>query len=77
MPQLDRPDIERPIPAPTAERGSGFFLALGAVVVAALVGAYVLIGAPGLYQPVAKGPANLAPANVAQEPAPPSAPTPR
>ena len=64
---LDRPDIERPIPAPTAQRGSGFFLVVGAVVVAALIGAYVLVGTPGLHQPVAQ-----APANVAQEPATPA-----
>lgn len=70
-PNLEQPDLERPGPAPTAERGGGFYLAVGAVVVAALVGAYVLVGTPGLHQPVAKAPA------VAQEPAPPGGPTPR
>jgi hypothetical protein len=70
MPDL-RPDLERPSAAPTAERGGGFYLVVGAIVVAALVGAYVLVGTPGLHQPVDKGPAA-----VAQEPAPPS-PTPR
>ena len=68
MPELER----RP---PTAESSGGFSLVVGAVVMAALVGAYVLIGTPGLHQPVAKAPAP--PAAVAQEPAPPSAPTPR
>jgi hypothetical protein len=57
---------------PTAESGGRFYLTLGAVAVAALVGAYVLIGTPGLHQPVAK-----APPDVAQQPASPSAPTPR
>ncbi|MBS0522079.1 MAG: hypothetical protein JSS04_00480 [Proteobacteria bacterium] len=64
-PDLERPDLERPDPAPTAGRGGGFYLAVGAAVVAALIGAYVLVGTPGLHQPVAKGP----PA-IAQEPAP-------
>ncbi len=71
MPNLEPPELERPGPAPTAGRGGTFYLAVGAVVVAALVGAYVLIGAPGLHQPVAKAPA------VAEEPAPSSTPTPR
>ena len=71
MPDLDRPDLERPNPVPTAQRSGPFYLAVGAVVVAALIGAYLLVGTPGLHQPVAKAPA------VAQEPAPPSAPTPR
>jgi hypothetical protein len=56
------PDRERR--TPTAESGGGLYLAVGAVVAAALVGAYVMIGAPGLHQPVAK-----APADVAQQPA--------
>jgi len=69
MPHLEPLDLdERPNPAPTTQRGGGFFLAVGAVVVAALIGAYVLVGSPGLYRPVAKGPGQ--PANVAQEPAP-------
>ena len=68
MPQFDRPDLERPSSVPTAQRGGGLFLALGAVVVAALIGAYVLVGTPGLHRPVAKAPGQ--PANVAQEPAP-------
>jgi hypothetical protein len=67
------PDLERP--APTAERGGRFYLVMGAVVVAALIGAYVLIGTPGLHQPVAKAPGG--PADVAQQPTPPAAPTPR
>ena len=60
---------------PTAESSGGFYLAVGAAVVAALIGAYVLIGTPGLHQPVAQAPAG--PADVAQQPAPPAAPTPR
>jgi hypothetical protein len=58
------PDPERQ--PPTAEGGGRFYLMLGAVAVAALIGAYVLIGTPGLHQPVAKAPA----ADVAQQPAP-------
>jgi hypothetical protein len=57
-------DLERPDPVPTAERGGGLYLAAGAVVVAALIGVYMLVGAPGLYTPVAKAP------DVAQQPAP-------
>ncbi len=68
-PHLERPDLdERPSPAPTAQRGGGVFLAVGAVVVAALVGVYVLIGTPGLHRPVAKAPGQ--PTDVAQQPAP-------
>jgi len=37
--------------------GGGLYLIVGAVVVAVLVGAYVLIGAPGLHTQVAKAPA--------------------
>jgi hypothetical protein len=69
MPHLERPDLdERPIPVPTAQRGGGLFLVVGAVAVAALIGVYVLIGTPGLYRPVASAPGQ--PANVAQEPVP-------
>lgn len=69
MPYLERPNLdERPLPVPTAQRGGGFFLAIGAVVVAALIGIYLLVGAPGLYHPVASAPGQ--PANVAQQPAP-------
>jgi hypothetical protein len=80
MPNLGRPDLERPDPVPTAERSGGFYLAAGAVVVAALIGAYVLIGTPGLYQPVAKGPSQptgAQPTDVAQQPTPSTSPTPR
>jgi hypothetical protein len=56
------PDLERR--PPTAESGGRLYLAVGAVVVAVLIGAYVLIGTPGLHQPVAKAP------DVAQQPAP-------
>jgi hypothetical protein len=72
QPHLERPDLERPSPIPTAQRGGSFYLALGAVVVAAVIGAYVLVGAPGLYQPVAKGPSQAT--DVAQQPAPSPAP---
>jgi len=68
MPELER----RP---PTAESSSGFYLAVGAVVVAALVGVYMLVGSPGLHQPVAKAPATAS-ETVAQQPAPPSMPAP-
>ena len=54
---LDQPDLDRPNPAPTAERGSSFYLVIGAVVVVALIGAYWIVGTPGLHQPVAKAPA--------------------
>jgi hypothetical protein len=70
QPHLERPDLEeRPSPATTtAQRGTGILLAVGAVVVAAVIGGYVLIGTPGLHQPVAKAPGQ--PTDVAQEPAP-------
>lgn len=68
MPNLGRPDLERPSPIPTAQRGGGFFLAVGALVAAALIGAYVLIGTPGLHRPVASTPGQ--PADMAQEAAP-------
>ena len=63
---MPTPDLERQ--PPTAESSSRFYLAVGAVVVAAVIGAYVLVGTPGLHQPVAKAP------DVAQQPA---TPTPR
>jgi hypothetical protein len=69
MPELQRPDLEeRPNPATTAQRGTGILLVLGAVVVAALIGGYVLIGTPGLHHPVARAPGQ--PTDVAQQPAP-------
>ena len=80
MPRLERPDFdERPIPFPTAQRGGAFFLAMGAVVVSALIGAYVLLGAPGLYRPVASAPGqptSVQPTDVAQQPGS-AQPTPR
>ena len=36
--------------------GGGFYFLIGAVVVAVLVGAYVLIGTPGLHSQVASSP---------------------
>jgi putative flippase GtrA len=39
--------------------GSGRFLAVGALLVAVLVGAYVLLGTPGLHTQVASAPAVL------------------
>ena len=81
MPHLERPDLdERPIPVPTAQRRGGFYLAVGAVVVAALIGAYVLVGTPGLYRPVARAPgqpADVQPTDVAQQPVPSTQSTPR
>jgi len=74
------PNLERPDPAPTAERGGTFYLALGAAMVAALIGAYVLIGTPGLHRPVARAPGppiDVQPRDVAQQPAPSTSPTPR
>lgn len=69
MPHLERPELdERPSPPSTAQRGGGFLLAVGAVVVAALIGAYVLVGTPGLHRPVASAPGQ--PTDVAQQPAP-------
>jgi hypothetical protein len=59
---MPTPDLERR--PPTAESRSGFYLAVGAVVTAAVIGAYVLVGTPGLHQPVDKAP------DVAQQPAP-------
>ncbi len=39
--------------------GGGRFLAVGALVVAVLIGAYVLMGTPGLHTQVARAPAVL------------------
>ena len=53
MPENDRP-------APTVREttaGGGLYLSLGALVVAVLVGAYVLMGTPGLHTQIASAPA--------------------
>jgi hypothetical protein len=42
-----------------ATAGNGLPLAVGALVVAVLVGAYILIGTPGLHTQVANAPAAL------------------
>ena len=39
--------------------GDGQYLIAGALIVAVLVGVYVLIGTPGLYTQVANAPANV------------------
>ena len=79
MPHLERPDLdERPSLSPTTRGSGGFFLGVGAMVVAALIGAYVLIGTPGLHRPVARAPGqptNAQPTDVAQQPAASSEPT--
>jgi hypothetical protein len=67
------PDLERR--PPTAEKGGRGYLVAGAVVVAALVGAYVLIGTPGLHQPVASAPGQAA--DVAARPTPAPGPVSR
>jgi hypothetical protein len=50
------PDHDRSTVMSRTARGSGLYLAAGALVVAVLVGTYVLAGAPGLHIQVAKAP---------------------
>jgi hypothetical protein len=70
-------DYDRPttIVSRTA-RGSGLSLAAGVVVVAVLVGAYVLMGAPGLHTQVAKAPASQGIDVTVEQPATPAPATP-
>lgn len=55
--------------------GGGLYVVVGALVVAALVGAYVLMGAPGLHTQVARAPAGQAIDITVERPGTP-APTP-
>jgi hypothetical protein len=57
----------------TLSSGGGIYLLIGALVVAALVGAYFLFGAPGLHTNVARGPDRDITVTVEQ----PSPPAPR
>jgi hypothetical protein len=50
-------DRVRTRPAGETTAGNGLYLALGALLVAALVGAYALVGTPGLHTQVANVPA--------------------
>jgi hypothetical protein len=52
------PDHDRSTVVSRPPGGSGLYLAAGALVVAVLVGIYVLAGAPGLHTQVAKAPTN-------------------
>ena len=56
--------------------GGGFYFLIGAVVVAVLVGAYVLIGTPGLHSQVANAPGQPSQKVdiTVQQPAKPAAP---
>lgn len=58
MYDLNHPDLNRP-PAPVAMRkpgGGGLYVFVGALVVAVLIGGYVMLGMPGLHTQVAHMP---------------------
>lgn len=55
MPELDpKTDIHAPYGPPSS--GGGLYLIVGALVVAVLVGAYFMLGAPGLHSNIARAP---------------------
>jgi hypothetical protein len=57
--------------------GGGLYFIVGALVVAVLVGAYVLMGTPGLHSQVANAPASSQKIDVTvQQPAAPATPAP-
>ena len=59
----------------TSSGNGGLYLIVGMLVVSVLVGAYVLMGAPGLHSQVANAPAGGQKADVTvQQPAPPADP---
>lgn len=66
------PDL-RPIPVVTRESNSGLYFIVGALFVLVLVGAYVVIGTPGLHEQVANAPGSKADVTV-QQPAAPATP---
>lgn len=68
-------DRDRPTPAArtTTSGAGGQPLAIGVLLVAILVGAYVLLGTPGLHTPVANAPVGRT-VDVAAQPDTPAAP---
>jgi len=72
MPDRDRSST---IPRRKATGGDSRYLVAGAFLVAVLVGAYVLMGTPGLHTQVANAPAHLDSA-MQQPPVPPAPATP-
>ena len=66
---------------PPATAGGGLYFLVGALVVAALVGAYFVVGAPGLHNNVARAPDRTVNVTIEQPrapaaPAAPAAPSP-
>lgn len=61
--------------SPTTGGGGGLYFIVGALVVAALVGAYLLFGAPGLHNNVARAPDRNINVTV-EQPRAPAAPAP-
>jgi hypothetical protein len=56
--------------------GGGLYLIIGALVVAVLVGAYILMGTPGLHTQVAKAPADQVTDVAVGQPGTPAPPSP-
>jgi hypothetical protein len=60
---------------PVSSGNGGLYFLVGALLVAVLVGGYIMIGAPGLHTNVARGPDQKIDVTV-QQPAPPTPATP-
>ena len=73
MPDYDRPTTNVVAREPAA--GGGIFFIVGALVVAVLVGGYVMLGTPGLHTQVARAPGQKIEITV-EQPAAPAAPAP-
>lgn len=73
MPDYDRPTTNVVTREPAA--GGGIYFIIGALVVAVLVGGYVMLGTPGLHTQVARAPAQKIEITV-EQPAAPAAPAP-
>jgi hypothetical protein len=72
MSDLHHPDLNRP-PAPVVTRrpaGGSLYVIVGALVVAVLVGGYVMLGMPGLHTQVAHMPGQNTDVTVQQSAAP-------
>ena len=69
MPDNDARTTDMNVTA-TPSGGSGLYLLVGALVCAALVGAYVLFGAPGLHTNLARAPDRDITITVEQPPTP-------
>jgi hypothetical protein len=68
-------EIDRPITTVVAREpgaGGGIYFIIGALVVAALVGGYFMLGTPGLHTQVAKVPGQSIDVTVQQPPAAPA-----